>query len=256
MYKLKKCGIMLLAAFLLLIILSTAVYAQSPAPEYIYFERTTISPTLPGDVIMVAYPDDPGAETELYEAIKSAMIEAIANSRGLWIEVEIAIGGTDTLVIIDYKKALQNGLSYTEVVDDVAGGGDTYLAARPNPVAEMYFDGDSGIIKYKSPTVLAPMTFPAWLGQYPGDAYQKAVWEEFTKSWVVTVKIIEAELPGTGKLSNIKVRIKGVMAKPVPGTDNQEWFAVITDPEILPPSTFVLKPGDVEVLVGLSWYNQ
>ncbi len=252
-----------LLMMILLILIAPSAFAQEPSPTYIYYERSTGFASQIGDVVMVNYEDALNDPTGLYEALRDALRASLADSRSVWIEVTLAVdGGSAETVIIDYSKALADDLTYSEVVAMIEGGStgyEDYLTARPEPLVEMYYDGG---IKYRSPSVLAPLTFPAWLDAIDGDNLYKAVFEEFSSSWLVQVRIIEGELPANGNLSTLKVRVKYldgdtaryVNAKAVPGTGNTDWLAVIPAESDTP--AYTLSPGDVEVMVGLSWYNQ
>lgn len=260
MQLIKRKAILMAVVLVVLFIFSSSAYAQEPTPQYVYFEVADGFPTTQKNVIMVNYdkilnPDAYDISEDdhqgLIDSLNLGIRSALSAHKKVWVETEV---GGDTIITL-YSDALYDGEDYTEAVTN-----ETYHTTRPEVTYEMYYEGGR---KFRTPdeTEFKPLELPAWL-----DENYTVVEEKITETWLVTVRIIEDELPEGGMLNentrlryvyydddNIKQRI---YATAKPDTDHTEWLFVIPEDEVDMGNEFVLEPGDLEIRVGLTYYNQ
>jgi len=253
----KKQFILMVVVLVILLVFSSSTFAQEPAPHYIYFEVADGFPTTNKNVVMVNYdkilnPGDYGISDSdhqgLIDSLKLGVRSSLAAYQKVWIETEV---GGETVVLL-YSEALYDGKNYAEAVND-----STYYTSRPEVNFEMYYEGGR---KFRVPdeSEFKPLELPAWLEDY------SAVYEEITDTWLLTVTIDEDELPEGGTLNKYtKLRYiyyeddqkMRIYASPVPETDYKQWFFVIPEDEVNIGTELDLSPGDLEVRVGLTYYN-
>lgn len=268
----KKWTKLLLFALVLVLLLSAVAYADAPAPKYIYWQHGS---GFTQTVRMVDYEEaiellgeDPSIP-DLYNATRDAVMEALARSRKVWIEVQI----DDTWYIIDYSAVVSDGNNYTWIIDQLSDDPDQqflddYTTTRPDVDHEIYWDEATTSVKTRTPQPLPPREHPHWLAYIEEEEeYIRVIEEETFAFWVVEIEIEQANLPGGAKLHDIKeVQItlsfgddEETYTKPayrVPG--ERIWRAVFPfvydeDEELLDPP--VLDYGGVRILIGFKWYE-
>ncbi len=255
----KRKAILMAVVLVVLFVFSSSAYAQEPKPKYVYFEVADGFPTTRENVIMVNYdkilnPGDYDISGEdhqgLIDSMNLGIRSALSAHKKVWVETEV---GGDTIVTL-YSEALYDGEDYNEAVNN-----SDYYTTRPEVTYEMYYDGGR---KFKTPdeAEFKPLELPDWLDNYT------YVYETITDSWLVTVKIIEDELPQGGRLhESTRLRYvyyddddnkQRIYATAKPETNYEEWLFVIPEDVVDMGNEFELEPGDLEVMVGLTYYNQ
>ncbi len=244
----KKQAIVVAAALVLILSVSLVVSAQVPAPEYIYFEVADGFPSTRGEVIMVNYDriinDSKYTKDErdgLYKLLQSGIRSALLGEKNVWVEVNSKV--------YLYSDALKDGKGYSEALVG------QYETNRPKVTYEVYFDGGRKL-REPDPDEFKPLKVPEWFDS------STSIYEAISKSYYVTVTLKEDPLPKDGKLANIKLRYispegNKVYASVISGTDYKNWLFVIPADEKpdLDSGKVVFKPGQLEVMVGLNWYN-